>query len=139
MTTTFAKTLSANDVGATGSHQAGILVPRTNAELMEFFPRLDPKTFNPDAWIDCIDEDGFEWRVRYIYYNGRLHDKGTRNEYRLTHLTGYLKTVGARSGDSLVFSRDSSNSYRIRLLRDVDSTVASTSGVVVLRGWNRVH
>lgn len=34
------KTLSANDVGATGAHQAGILIPK-NPKILAFFPSLD--------------------------------------------------------------------------------------------------
>ena len=48
---TVSKTLSANDVGATGGHQGGILIPKSEAELLLFLPALDPKVKNPDAWI----------------------------------------------------------------------------------------
>jgi len=83
--TAFQKALSANDVGATGAHQAGILIPKTNRELLAFLPSLDATTKNPSAWIDCIDEGGTVRRFRYVYYNNALHDLGgTRNEYRIT-------------------------------------------------------
>ncbi len=41
MNKTISKKLSANDLGLTGSHQAGILVPKST-ELQNFFPKLDP-------------------------------------------------------------------------------------------------
>lgn len=103
----FQKTLSANDVGATHAHQAGIHIPKTETALLEFLPPLDPKMRNPDAWIDCIDEDRAVHRFRYVYYNNKLHDEnGTRNEYRITHMTGYLRQAGAKEGDILEISKE---------------------------------
>lgn len=135
----FAKILSANDVGATGSHQAGILVPKTNLQLMSFFPSLESKDLNPDCWIVTVDECGREWRLRYIYYNSRLHGVGTRNEYRLTHLTAYLRGVGASAGDLLLFSTDGvSGEYRISLQSKVISVREELSDVIKLKGWRRV-
>src|SRR5215469_7482404 len=40
------KTLSANDVGSTGAHQAGILIPK-DPKILAFFPTLDASTKNP--------------------------------------------------------------------------------------------
>ncbi|BDU18086.1 EcoRII N-terminal effector-binding domain-containing protein [Lysobacter auxotrophicus] len=141
MKATFAKTLSANDVGATGSHQAGILVPKADKELMAFFPVLDPAILNPDAWIICIDEFGDEWKFRYVYYNNRLHaEHGTRNEYRLTYLTKFFKRMGAKAGDSLLFSTTNEvGKYRISLKRKELPAEDSPPGVIVLQGWRRVH
>src|SRR4051794_38458599 len=97
----FQKILSRNDVGATGGHQGGILVPKKETELIAFLPCLNAKIKNPDAWITCIDEDGNELQFRYVYYNNRLHDEGgTRNEYRITYMTRYFRDVGARAGDA---------------------------------------
>lgn len=131
----FSKTLSANDVGATGSHQAGILVPKSNKELLAFFPLLDEAEKNPDAWITCKDEDGVEWSLRYIYYNTKVHGTGTRNEYRVTRLTAYLRERGARLGDCLQFEATNEPLvYRISIIRN---TIAG--GRILLRGWRRVH
>lgn len=136
---TFAKTLSANDVGLTGGHQAGILVPKSE-DLLGFFPYLDPALSNPDAWIICEDEDGREWRLRYIYYNNRLHGTGTRNEYRLTHLTRYLRDAAARPGDSLVFvATEIDRRYRMSLQRSGGTEEAAEPGVIRLSGWRRIH
>lgn len=143
----FAKDLSANDTGATGGHQAGILVPKGDPALLAFFPALDAGVQNPDAWVEVVDEDGRVWKLRYIYYNNRLHaENGTRNEYRLTHLTKYLREAGAKVGDSLVFTATATpGRYRIAVVSAgppaADDTPAQPvlPGVVRLSGWRRVH
>ncbi|HHT8834793.1 EcoRII N-terminal effector-binding domain-containing protein [Burkholderia cenocepacia] len=115
---TFCKTLSANDVGATGAHQAGILVPKSEQELLDFLPQLDSAVKNPDAWIECVDEAGMHHRFRFVYYNNRLHDAtGTRNEYRITYMTRYFKAAGASEGDTFEISRsDGKTPYKIRVV-----------------------
>lgn len=141
MKSIFAKILSANDIGATGSHQAGILVPKSDKELMAFFPTLDSGTLNPDAWITCIDEFGDEWEFRYVYYNNRLHvEHGTRNEYRLTHLTRFFKSTGAKVGDSLLFSTmNETGKYRVALKRGEPIAESQHPSLIVLQGWRRAH
>lgn len=139
----FAKLLSANDVGATGSHQAGICVPKSDPDLLAFFPPLDSKQLNPDCWLICEDETGAEWRLRYIYYNNRLHGQGTRNEHRITHLTRLLKLNAAREGDYLRFAQTGQpRRYRISIERGAtarDEALADASSVIRLSGWRRVH
>ena len=138
----FEKLLSANDVGATGSHQAGILVPKGNVELLTFFPLLDVKEKNPDAWITCEDEGGQEWQLRYIYYNSRIHGLGTRNEFRLTHLTKFLKRNNAKVGDVLRFTATTTlGKYTLAIVSVASPIVDHSlpSGVVRLSGWRRVH
>jgi hypothetical protein len=141
----FQKTLSANDVGATEAHQAGIHIPKADKALLEFLPPLDAGKRNPDAWIECVDEEnGVKHKFRYIYYNNRLHDKkGTRNEYRITHMTGYLRKLGANEGDILEISKSQSEAYyHLRVLRTARATHVVTmpkSTPVKLVGWNRVH
>lgn len=138
----FAKLLSANDVGATGSHQAGILVPKSDTALLAFFPHLDPTIYNPDAWIVAEDDAGNEWRLRYIYYNSRLHGSGTRNEYRITYLTKYLKDARAQTGDLLRFTATAEGGkYRMALDRaaPASASVVESPGIIRLSGWRRVH
>lgn len=135
---TFSKFLSANDTGLTGGHQAGILVPKSDRELLAFFPALDPALENPDAWLDVTDEDGQVRRLRWVYYNKKLHGTGSRNEYRITYLTRFLST--ARPGDALVFSGEpGSGRYRIRLDRAASAPDVGSPGVIALSGWRRVH
>lgn len=139
---TVTKALTANDVGTTGSHQAGIAVPKQR-ELLEFFPTLDASVKNPDAWIFCQDPDGQVWKLRFIYYNNKLHDpEGTRNEYRLTHLTLFLKQNKAQVGDVVRFTTtEEPNRYLISLDHpgEVEKRERVDPDVIRLRGWRRVH
>ena len=117
-TKTFIKILSANDVGATGSHMAGIAIPKGDGELLSFLPKLDSSNLNPSAWIDCEIQDGLTLKLRYIYYNNRMHSPtGTRNEYRITHLTKFLRDSNAKEGDYFEISKqDGANHYQIRVI-----------------------
>ncbi len=140
----FTKTLSANDVGATGTHQAGVHIPKGETELLRFLPPLDAAVKNPDAWLTCVGEDGTVHRFRFVYYNNGLHDeKGTRNEYRITHMTAWFREVGAREGDVLEIARHPGDAhYAVRVSRSVPVAPAAVSGTpakIRLRGWRRVH
>lgn len=141
----FSKTLSANDVGATGAHQGGILVPKSETELLAFLPALDASVKNPDAWILCQDEGGTSRRFRFIYYNNKLHDpSGTRNEYRITHMTVYFRQMRASEHDTFEISRDDiSSSYKIRVIRavDVPSSLGDESKlrIKLTSSWRRIH
>ncbi|HBT2244118.1 TPA: restriction endonuclease, partial [Klebsiella pneumoniae subsp. pneumoniae] len=82
----FVKRLSANDTGATKSHQSGLYMP--GAVIDELFPSLrDTQLSNPEALFsvhvsshpDCPDLHD----VRAIYFNNKFFG-GTRNETRLT-------------------------------------------------------
>ena len=143
MNKSYQKLLSANDVGETKSHQAGICVPKADKKLLSFFPCLDLEKFNPDAWIICEDKDGELWQMRYIYYNGKTLGLNTRNEYRITHIANFLYKWKANSGDLMVFTAKSkAGMYDIRINKKGLFTgveTASNSDVIVLRGWSRVH
>ena len=140
---TFRKTLSANDVGATGGHQGGILIPKSEAALLSFLPHLNPRVKNPDAWIICVDETGALNRFRFVYYNNKIHDEqGTRNEYRITHMTAWFKRQGAKAGDHFVISQDKKGSdYAIKIERteNKDTYPELTPTRLRLKGWQRVH
>jgi hypothetical protein len=76
----FIKRLSANDTGATGTHQAGVYIPKWVLNLT--FPSMsEPGKSNPDvhfpATVDSHDLP--EQSLRAIYYNQK-----TRNEKRIT-------------------------------------------------------
>jgi hypothetical protein len=109
------KTLSANDTGETGGHQAGILVPKTGG-ILSFFPLLDAKLKNPRAVIDIIDDSGREWTFSFIYYNNRFFG-GTRNEYRLTGMTAFFREFNLKVGDKIILNRESSRLIRITFKR----------------------
>lgn len=116
--TVFTKVLSSNDVGATGTHQSGILIPKY--EAINFpFPSLDATQKNPDAPMRCFDERQCAHDLRFVYYNNRLHDEnGTRDEYRITCVTSFLQQEHAKEGDLFELSLDDgSDNYRIRIMR----------------------
>ena len=140
---TFLKRLSANDVGKTGGHQGGILIPKGETELLEILPWLDPAVKNPDAWIECVDDSGNNLRFRFVYYNNRLHDaKGTRNEYRITHMTGWFRDMGAHKGDEFEITLEPSNRrYSIGIRsRGGDGASGEENGVRIhLSQWRRLH
>jgi hypothetical protein len=109
------KILSANDIGKTGGHQAGILVPK-NPAILGFFPYLDSARKNPRTMLDMIDDTGHEWTFNFIYYNNRLFG-GTRNEYRLTRMTPFFREFSLRVGDSVIFRRVSPRHLNISYRR----------------------
>lgn len=139
----FAKPLTANDTGETGGHQAGILIPKGQPELMEALPYLDPTIKNPDFWITCIDEGGTEWSFRYVYYNNKLHDeKGTRNEYRITHMTKYFRSVVAKAGDVFIISVVKPGiiyNIKVQPAEEEIKTESDSPNRIRLKGWRRIH
>lgn len=134
----YEKILTANDTGHSGGHQAGIHIPKSQKDLIALLPPLDADTKNPSAWITAVDEQQVKWQFRYIYYNNRLHDTGgTRDEFRITHMTSYFRAAGANPGDILII-RGQPGTGRISIaIRGSGS--ASEPRRVRLRGWRRVH
>lgn len=146
MEQTFAKTLSANDVGATGGHMGGILVPKGDGDLLAFLPWLDPDLLNPSAWIDCVTPTDEILRLRFVYYNNRMHaPRGTRNEYRITWLTKFLRHAEAEAGDSFEISKTSDvGPYRIRVVSaHSDKSIEEDEGTMRIKlsasAWRRLH
>lgn len=145
-TKTFIKILSANDVGTTGGHMGGILVPRGDGQLLAFLPPLDQGVLNPSVWIDCETPDGQFLRLRFVYYNNRLHvPEGTRNEYRITYLTKFLRDAKAKEGDAFEISKQEwKDRYHIRIVPMVETLEAEVEDDAPVRirlttGWRQVH
>ena len=92
--TRITKVLSANDVGDTGAHQAGMLVPKEVA-VLAFFPALNPREKNPRCSLNFRDDWQDRWTFAFIYYNNRFFG-GTRNEYRLTTDDGFPAARNAK-------------------------------------------
>ena len=133
--TQISKILSANDVGDTGGHQAGILVPK-DPQILGFFPHLDPAEKNPRVTLSFFEDDGITcWKFNFIYYNNRLFG-GTRNEYRLTCMTKYLRARHAVVGDAVQLSRDPDGRLRISL--NCNTQVAAPDDVIILSGGWKV-
>jgi hypothetical protein len=90
---------------------------------------------------------GSQWNFNFIYYNTKLLGIGTRNEYRLTGMTAFLRSLNAKVGDELRFSRDEIW-LRVHLVRAGQSTISGISalnsdcasdGVLILSaGWRVV-
>lgn len=105
------KVLSANDVGKTGGHQAGILIPKKDS-LLSFFPAVDSSSRNPRVHIEFRDDRNTVWTFAFIYYNNRLFG-GTRNEYRLTRMTRFLRENKLVEGDRIELHRDADGEYSV--------------------------
>lgn len=131
------KELSANDTGETGGHQAGILVPR-RPELLGFFPPLNVKKYNPRVHLHFTDSSGGRWEFAFIYYNNRFFG-GTRNEYRLTRMTKYIRSSGLMAGDVVELSRDDEDEYRVDFQRKNRATVNEKGALSLGSGWRVIN
>lgn len=128
------KILSANDVGDTGAHQAGILVPKAQ-EILSFFPLLNPREKNPRVTLVFREEDGItRWDFNFIYYNNRLFG-GTRNEYRLTCMTKYFRARNASVGDLVFMSKDADGRLTVDLKRANAPATTRNDVLVLSGGW----
>ncbi len=140
MNVKISKKLSANDVGTTGGHQAGILVPKAD-RILSFFPSLDSRAKNPRMTLVVRElADSSRWEFNFIYYNNALFG-GTRNEYRLTCMTKYLRAIDAKVGDDLVFSKDENGSIFVDCVRAVtNQATVNDQGILVLGGgWKIIN
>jgi len=91
----YAKRLSANDSGATDSHQAGIYIPKII--LWEIFPKTKTGS-NPDSWFSTEIMPYEEKRnLRAIWYNEK-----TRNESRITQWNRPSRILDPEMTGSLV-------------------------------------
>ena len=131
----FKKILSANDIGLNGGHMGGILIPRTETGLIDLFPKLDPAIYNPSVFLNFNCPMGATYKLRFVYYNNKLHQKGTRNEYRLTYLTKFLRNSNANTGDAFRITRDETGQLNMEVIK---KHTAMPSPVIKLIGWNRV-
>jgi len=114
--TSISKVLSSNDTGETGGHQAGILIPK-DGQILSFFPTLDRKEKNPREVLHIFDDALFVWDWNFIYYNNKFFG-GTRNEYRLTGMTRYLRNNNLKTGDTIILTREQKGPISITYLRN---------------------
>ena len=127
--TVIRKKLSINDVGSNGSHQAGMLIPKRK-EILGFFPELDSTVKNPRCSLPFTDGSGHVWRFNFIYYNNKLIEpNGTRNEYRLTGMTPYIRENNLKSEDEIELSRSEDGSYHIRYVRSEDTSEKNNTDI----------
>ena len=110
------KRLSDTDVGATGSHQSGLLIPKLFVKE-GLFDQLSDEVLNPRLRLKFTDPiDNTDIYLTFIFYNNRFF-QGTRHEYRLTGLTRWIKNHGLRSGDVIQISRISKYDYTIGIIK----------------------
>lgn len=131
------KILSPNDTGHTGSHQAGILISK---KLLGFFPKLLLDAENPRIKMRFTDDSGEVWAFTFIHYNNKFRG-GTRNEYRLTGLTQYIKQFRLQPGDKIRLLREHGGEYFISHHKSETATYSvKDDGVIVLTGgWTTIN
>ncbi|MGO1120433.1 EcoRII N-terminal effector-binding domain-containing protein [Rhodovibrionaceae bacterium A322] len=135
-TRSITKVLSANDTGETGGHQAGILVPRER-RLLSFFPSLNKEHYNPRAHLKFVDGSGVEWEFAFIYYNNKFFG-GTRNEYRLTRMTRFIREAGLSTGDEVILIRSEAEIYSIDFKRKSEAKQDERGVLKLGSGWKIV-
>lgn len=111
----YEKTLSANDLGVGGSHQSGILVPKTSA-LLRALPALDESAPNPRAQLRARCS-GSERDLTLVHYNSRILGSGSRDEYRLTGASVLLRKAGAKPGDRAALVLSDDGLWKISVIR----------------------
>jgi hypothetical protein len=138
----FSKILSANELGITQSHQAGLLVPKRIA-LLPYFPSLDPFAINPrEAMNFYVLDLGIEVSLNYIYYNNKDRGLGTRSEYRLTGTTSLFRQLEVVPGQEIEFGYIE-NALRAIIIKQRDqkptATKSSNRLFITSNGWKIVE
>jgi Restriction endonuclease EcoRII, N-terminal len=138
----FSKALSANELGITNSHQAGLLVPKRIA-LLSYFPSLDRFAANPREPLNFYVPDlEIEITLNYIYYNNKDRGVGTRSEYRLTGTTKFFRQMQANPGQIIEFGYINRSQRAIMLWshEDKDSQLeGSKQPFITTNGWKIVE
>lgn len=100
----FCKFLSANDTGATGGHQSGILISKSAVEMM--FSRQElAQTGIPKRMIKIIWQDDFETESCFTYYE-------SKNELRITRFgRGFPFLKPEQTGALFVFTKQTDADY----------------------------
>jgi hypothetical protein len=107
----FVKYITANDTGATGSHQAGFHIHKNAWQL--FFDTKGIRGSNKDKIIKIKWQNDFETESRVVYYG-----TGTRDEYRLTRFgKRFPYTQDENIGDLLVITKVSDTYYETFILQ----------------------
>lgn len=108
--------LTANDLGETGSHQAGFLIPK--GLIREgLFPKLSTSQRNPRARLKLTRRIAGEvYFLNFIYYNNKLFG-GTRDEYRLTGISAMLRDYGIKVGDQIEFARIGEFDFEFEIIK----------------------
>lgn len=123
------KVLSPNDCGI-NTHQSGILIPKTPRHILAFFPKLNEELLNPRLILFFRDVKTNEIiSLNFIHYNNKFFGK-TRNEYRLTGISSFLRRHNATPGDLLHFY-DVNGKFSIEL----EKKLKDSSRIKLTEGW----
>lgn len=138
----FSKILSANELGITHSHQAGLLIPKRIA-LLPYFPSLDHFAVNPrERMIFSVPELAIEISLNYIYYNNKDRGQGTRSEYRLTGTTNLFRQLNVVPGQTIEFGYID-KALRAVIIKNRDENVSqrdiSSRPFITTNGWKIVE
>ena len=91
--------LSLNDCGLGRGHQAGILIPKEIGGVI--FREIEPTVKNPKLSLFLSPFGlGEDLSAVITHYNSKKFG-GTRDEFRLTRITGFLKETELEPGDKL--------------------------------------
>jgi len=138
----FSKILSANELGITKSHQAGLLVPKRIA-LLSYFPMLDRFAINPrEKMIFTVPDLNTQVSLNYIYYNNKDRGLGTRSEYRLTGTTNLFKRLKVMPGQVIEFGYIDKTIKAIIIKhgeKNVPFDGPSTRPFITTNGWKIVE
>jgi len=127
------KVLSKNDTGETGGHQAGILIPK-DKRILSFFPKLGNDKKNPRVQL-CFTDD---WIFVYIYYNNWFFG-GTRNEYRLTRMTKYIRSNVLLENDQIILYLDEKGQRRITCNKSNEKNGKVNDVLRINKSWKIIN
>ncbi len=109
----YLKFLSANDLGLTGAHQAGVYLTRDSWPL--FFDRPGVAGENTERALRLVFDDGYETEARAVWYG-----TGSRAEYRLTRVGYFRNRSEAFLGALFVLSRVGADFFASVLTGEAD-------------------
>lgn len=125
--------LTANDVGSTGTHQSGFLIPKSliKAGLFDLLPTSE---LNPRLRLLFLDVyHSEEFVVNYIFYNNKYFG-GTRSEYRVTGLSSFVRKNGLKVGDAIEITRIDERNYEI-----VIKKMSKRSHTLTQESWELIY
>lgn len=100
----FCKFLSANDTGATGGHQSGILISKSAVDMMFSRQELEQDTI-PKRTVKIRWQDDFETESCFTYYE-------SKNELRITRFgRGFPFLKPEQTGALFVFTQQTDIDY----------------------------
>lgn len=106
--------ITGNDIGATGSHQAGFYVPKCASALL--FDEPGRKGENKEKKVRIRWQGDFVTESRMKYYG-----QGTRNEYRITRFgRDFPFLQDGNIGDLLIIAKHTESEYSGFVLSDND-------------------